>query len=129
MLTSRFAAIAFTSATLVALAGCGEGAPPVSSSTAEATVHGTVTYKGKPVTEGEIRFDPTNVQRRNAPIVTAPIGKDGTYSVKTLVGENSVSFILPALTKSDPSLAYATLQYTAPGGDSTYDVQLPPNQP
>ena len=58
--------------------GCGGGAPPVDSSTAEATVQGTVTARGKPVTRGVITFDPSNIERPVGPR-TAPIGKDGTH--------------------------------------------------
>jgi hypothetical protein len=78
--------------TLLAGWGCGGGsAPAVSSSMTEATVSGTVTIKGKPATGGQILFDPSNINRRDARPRTAAIGKDGSYTVTTLVGENLVS--------------------------------------
>jgi len=124
-LCGRFAARAGALTILLALAGCGEGPPPVSSTNAEATVHGTVTYKGAPVEGGDIRFDPSNVQRRDAKTATAPIGKDGTYKVTTLQGSNMVRFSLPAeLTKQDPALATTEKPYDVPGGDSTLDIKL-----
>lgn len=110
--------------TALTLVGCGEGAPSVSSSTTEVTVKGTVKYKGQPVKEGTIRFDPANIQRKDAQAVTAPIGADGTYTVKTLQGENTVSFDLPTLVKKDFGLASTSLVYDAPAGESTYDPEL-----
>jgi hypothetical protein len=115
----------------LAASGCesGGGAPSVSSSTTEATVHGTVKYKGTPINEGQIVFDPANIQRKSAAAVSAPLGKDGSYSVKTLVGGNSINFRLPALEKKDPSLAYATILFDVPGGDTTKDIDLPLTNP
>lgn len=110
--------------TVLALAGCGDGAPPVSSSTTEVTVHGTVTYKGKPVKKGTIRFDPANIARRDAKAASASIGEDGTYTIKTLQGENSVGFELPDLAKKDFALASASFVYDAPAGDSAKDFDL-----
>ncbi len=115
----------------IALAGCegGGSAPSVSGSTTEATVHGTVKYKGQPVEEGDIVFDPANVQRKTAAAVTAPIGKGGAYTIKTLVGGNTINVKLPKLAKNDPSLVYVAIPYDVPSGDSTKDVDLPPAQP
>lgn len=114
---------------LLALAGCNDGTPSASSSGSEATVHGVVKYKGEPVTEGTIRFDPANINRKMAKLVSAPIGKDGSYTIKTLVGGNTVGFDLPALAKKDPDVVYATFQYEVPSGDSTYNIDLPPAKP
>jgi len=117
-------------AALFALTGCeGGGTPSVSGSNTEVTVKGKVTYKGQPVTEGEIRFDPANINRRDAKIVSAPIGKDGTYTVKTLQGENTVRFNLPTLAKQDFGVASASITYDAPGGESTKDFELAPAAP
>ena len=56
-------ATALVTTTFLAIsAGC-SGTPSVESSTTEATVKGTVTARGKPVTEGELRFNPTNYMR------------------------------------------------------------------
>ncbi|MDR3639360.1 MAG: hypothetical protein P4L84_36500 [Isosphaeraceae bacterium] len=115
------------SSAALALSGCGSSAPPVSSTTAEATVHGTVKYKGAPVEAGNIRFDPSNIQRRDAKIASAPIGKDGTYKVTTLQGGNVVRFELsPELRKKDPRLATSEKEYDVPSGDSTLDIELAP---
>jgi hypothetical protein len=74
--------------------GCGSN---FSSSGEEATVKGTVRVHGKPVTNGQITFRALNANRRNAPTNNAPIGKDGSYTIKTLVGENSVSVVCKEL--------------------------------
>jgi len=112
--------------TLLALGwGCG-GGPAVETSTTEATVKGTVTIKGKPATEGSVTFDPSNINRKSESPRSAPIGKDGTYSVKTLVGLNQVTFSIPAIAK-DAQLQDARLEYVAEPGEHTFDIVLPPS--
>src|SRR4051794_1620116 len=61
-----------TSATVWVVLGCG-GKPSVDSSNTEATVKGVVTINGAPATGGEISFDPTNYQRKFAPLAVAPL--------------------------------------------------------
>jgi hypothetical protein len=118
--------IALVAAGLVAPWGCdGGGAPSVESSRTEAKVHGSVKARGKSLTSGEVVFNPANSARPDAPSRTAPIGKDGTYEVTTLVGLNSVRVAGPPLEK-DPQLGYAALRYDVKSGDNTFDVELPP---
>src|SRR5262245_45902495 len=69
--------------------GCGSS-PPVSGSRDEATVSGVVRLHGKPVDNGTVVFNVANVNRPSAPPREAPIGKDGSYTIKTLLGENNV---------------------------------------
>jgi len=67
--------------------GCGNpDAPPVSGSMDEVTVKGTVRVRGKPVNNGIVTFRTSNINRPMAPTREAPIAKDGTYTIKTLVG-------------------------------------------
>ncbi|WP_435018837.1 hypothetical protein TA3x_000824 [Tundrisphaera sp. TA3] len=107
------------------LSGCGGGSPPsVSGSSTEVTVHGVVKYKGEPVKGGKIQFDPGNINRRDAKPVGADIGPDGTYTIKTLYGENVVSFDVPTVSKKDQSVMTRSYSYSAPSGDSTYDIEL-----
>ena len=111
---------------LVAIgSGCEGGKPAVDSSTEEATVKGVVTFKGKAVTKGEIAFDPSNYQRKMAAASRAPIGADGRYSIKTLVGENKVSFAIPE-TARDPKLQDLMLPRVIKSGENTLDFELPP---
>ncbi|MDR3638928.1 MAG: hypothetical protein P4L84_34300 [Isosphaeraceae bacterium] len=105
--------------------GCGDGAPAVSSSQEEATVHGKVTYQGKPLSGGEIRFNPANARRPDAVMRTATLDKDGSYTIKTLVGQNTVSLSVPSLSKKDPRLSYTMIPYDVQSGDNTFPVELP----
>lgn len=93
-------------ASLVAAVGCdgGPSTPSASLSKEEATVSGSVTVKGAPATGGEIVFDPQNIYRKDAAIKTAPIGANGSFTIKTLVGENAVTVKGPDIDK-DRSLA------------------------
>jgi hypothetical protein len=88
-------------------------------------VKGTVTARGKLVTDGELRFNPTNYMREGVGARTAKIQKDGHYEVKTLIGQNSVSLTGPALAK-DPQLAYGALSFDVKPGENEYNVVLPP---
>lgn len=121
----RAAALAATGLLVLGL-GCGDDKPSVDTSTTEATVKGTVKFKGKLVTKGEIAFDPSNYQRKNEAARRVPIGKDGSYTVKTLVGANRVSFAVPVMAR-DPQLQDLSLQYDVQSGDdNTYHIELPP---
>jgi hypothetical protein len=121
-LTKRATATAMTTL-LAAFSGC-SGTPSVESSTTEATVKGTVTARGKPVSGGELRFNPTNYKREDVGARTAQIQKDGHYEVKTPIGQNSVSLTGPALAK-DPQLAYGALSFDVQPGENEYNVVLP----
>jgi hypothetical protein len=105
-------------------AGCGSDGPPATSSREEATVKGTVTLRGKPVTEGEIVFDPANINRRDAAATSSAIGKDGTYSVKALVGENAV-MVNSEQVSNDPTIGQAKKFFDVKSGENTFMMDLP----
>jgi hypothetical protein len=105
--------------------GGGCDSPKATSSSAEATVHGTITVKGKPATSGKVSFNPANINRKDATTATADISKDGTYTVKTLVGGNMVTVTTPE-TQKDPVLQYNRVQYNAAAGDNTYNIEVTP---
>jgi len=105
------------------MTGCGESPPSVDSSNAEATVKGVVKIGGVPATEGEIAFDPTNFKRPNEKIRTAPIGKDGTYSIKTLTGENVIR-LGGAITKKNSALEYSKKAMMVNSGENTFDFEV-----
>jgi hypothetical protein len=107
---------------LVACSGCGP-APPGPAPSAEATVHGKVTIKGVPARGGRIYFDPTTVSRQSAPVASAEIRRDGTYTVRTWVGENRVNVETPE-TRKDPDLSVPE-PFDVKSGDNTLDVTLP----
>jgi hypothetical protein len=128
-MTTRFrtataaAAAGFLSACLAL--GCGGGPPPVDTTTAEASIHGSITFKGKPVTKGEVAFDPSNYKRKNESSRRVEIGKDGSYSVKTLAGVNRITFKIPEM-MHDAKLQDLSIEYQAQPGDNTYNLDLPP---
>ncbi len=81
------------------LHGCGDGKPRVDTSLSEASVSGTVSVKGSPATGGKIQFNPSN-SGRIVPTRVAEIGPDGSYKIKTLTGDNRVTFDGEVATKN-----------------------------
>ena len=111
---------------LTAVWGCdGPGGPPsTDSTTAESTVSGTVTVMGKLATQGNVTFDPANIRRKDAKSVTAPIGKDGTYKVTTLAGENRVIVDTPDVRKNADALGNGETTHSANAGTDTFNIEL-----
>lgn len=81
--SSRSAASAFITLTLLSLTGCG--------GEARTTVQGKITYKDQPVTSGLINF-----QLNNGPVFGGSISSDGTYSYEMPPGEYQVRIDAPA---------------------------------
>ena len=90
----------------------------------EATVSGHVTSEGKPVTKGRVVFDPANVNRRNESARTAEIRPDGTYEVKTLIGENRVTVAIPGRS-SKKATPYVQQVITVKTSGNTLDIPVP----
>ena len=110
---------------VVILAGLGsgcDGRPAVDSSTTEATVTGTVLIKGKPAIGGEIRFNPANVDRLVGPR-SAPIGKDGTYTITTYTGGNLIGFA-GSLASENPGLFRFREYFEVQRGENKKDFDL-----
>ena len=122
MRRAKWAIVGLTTA-LVIGAGCGGGTPSASSSTAEATVRGTVTVRGQPPAKGTITFDPGNINRKDAMPRTAEITKNGTYEIKTLVGENSVTVRSPAVDK-DARLSANQRTIDVQAGENTVPIEI-----
>lgn len=76
---------------IASIGGCGDGKPRVDTSKTEATVSGIVKIRGKAAEGGVILFNPSNSERVAA-TRSAPIGKDGTYTITTYTGGNQISF-------------------------------------
>ncbi|MGE3819841.1 MAG: hypothetical protein AB7I30_10415 [Isosphaeraceae bacterium] len=109
-----------------ALAGCSD-TPRVSGSMEEATVKGVVRVQGAPVTNGMITFRASNVNRPNAPTKEAPIGKDGTYTINALVGQNFVEVSCKELfTPKNRPYAENERMVDVPSGEFTLDIDVPP---
>jgi hypothetical protein len=101
--------------------GCSD-IPPVDTTTQEATVHGVITINGKAVTSGRVVFDAANIKRKVEPR-KAEIGKDGSYSIKTLVGENVVKLEANQVTKANLEAQFISTKVEP--GDNTFDIKLP----
>jgi hypothetical protein len=108
-------------ATTFLVIGCSE-TPPVDTSKEEATVHGVITINGKPVSSGRVVFDPANIKRNVEPR-KAPIGKDGSYSIKTMVGENIVKLESQEVMKANMETQFITTKVAS--GDNAFDIKLP----
>jgi len=119
--------MALASFFLVAAWGCSD-TPPVATTNAEAKVSGTITVRGKPMTGGEITFDPSNIERTDAALRKATIGKDGTYSLTTLQGHNSARISGSPMLKKEPQLAYGIHTIDVKPGDNTFNIELPPKE-
>lgn len=111
---------------LVAFVGCNDGSVGASSSSTEAQVSGQVTILGKPATDGEVVFDPVNINRRDAVLRRAPIGPDGRYKITTLIGENMALVEGPAIIKNGLAVSNRT-PVEVVAGENVIDLAVPRN--
>ena len=86
------------------------------------TVTGVVTVKGKPASGGQITFNPSNRDRK-VPAFAAPIGQDGSYTIKTYTGENEVRFA-GDVDKAYPMLGMTKKFCVVTGGGQQQDFDL-----
>lgn len=105
---------------LLALGGC-DGTPSVDSGNVEANLTGSVKVDGVPVKDGELTFDASN-SGRSGGIKTAPV-KDGTYSVKTLTGSNTIK-LTGKIAKGKPMLQQQRRSFEVKSGDNTFDMEF-----
>ena len=92
------------------------------TSLTEVTVTGVVTVKGKPASGGQITFNPSNRDRK-VPAFAAPIGQDGSYTIKTYTGENEVRFG-GDVDKAYPMLGMTKKYCVVTGGGQQQDFDL-----
>lgn len=117
--------LVLSACSLITLAwGCDGGPAPATSSMEEATVSGTVTIRGKTATKGTVFFDPASYQRPVGARSTE-IGKDGTYTIKTLVGHNAVRVSSPLIKGRE--LDDLSQSYDVKAGTNTFDIKVPPD--
>lgn len=122
---SRVVGVLSTATVFVAVWGCGDATPSTDTSSTPATVSGTITIKGKPATQGKVTFNPANVNRKTVPAATVDIGKDGSYKVSTLTGENTVTVDTPELRKNSSELGNGMLSFKAAAGENTFNIEIP----
>ena len=108
-------------ASLFATGGCGPTQPGVKPvSKVEATITGKVTVAGAAVSKGKVTVSPPG-----PPFIEniAEIKPDGTYQVKTYVGENSISVV----GTENPAAgdAYNKANFDVKEGANTIDLELP----
>jgi hypothetical protein len=108
------------------LGGCdgSGGGSTASSSTEQAKAKGKVTYKGKPLANIEVVFNPVNVNRASAALVTATTGADGSYEITSLAGGNAVSLRGASVSKN-PSLTYFSKPVDLTAGENSIDIDVP----
>jgi hypothetical protein len=122
MKRSLWAIASLTAMALVAFGqGC-DGTPSVDTSQNEVTVTGIVKVKGQPATGGQISFNPSNRDRK-VPAFSAPIGQDGSFTIKTYTGENEVRFA-GDVAKGYPMLGMIKKYCTVSGGGQQQDFDL-----
>jgi hypothetical protein len=112
---------------VIALPGCElqGGAPQVSSSLEEATVKGIVRLRGKVIDNGTIVFHCANIKRTNVGVRETSIRKDGTYTVGTLVGGNTVELHCRELRdpKTRRPIPYES-HFEVEPGENTLDIDI-----
>ncbi len=107
---------------LISGSGCSDGKPPVSSSSTEAKVKGTVTIQGKRPTKGRVTFNPANYLRKTAMPRSAPIQEDGSYEVTTLLGENTITL---EGTGYEKVVGYLLLTFEVKDGENVFNIEVP----
>jgi len=123
--TGRTGGLALALLLALTLVGCGSGAPPASSSMEEATVKGKVKQRGNPLAKLEVRFNASNINRKGAPAAMAVTNDDGSYEVTTVVGENTITFGGPAVSKYSKQLIYFNKSVDVQSGENTVDIEVP----
>jgi hypothetical protein len=116
---------------LVAISGCGSNpaASGLTSSMEEATLKGMVRVNGKAVNNGTVSFRTAHINRPNSPTKNVDIGKDGTYSVTTVVGENYVEVTCKELnTKQTKKFLGLEQLIMVKSGENDIDIELPPKK-
>ncbi len=113
----------------LAFSGCSD-APAVTGSMEEATVKGVVKIRGKAATGGKVTFRGSNINRPNAKVVEADIGKDGTFTAKPLIGKNFVEISSKDLmTARNRELTENEQLVDIPSGEATLNIELPATGP
>ena len=120
--TLRASIYLVASTALITLSGCEAPPPAAATSNTEVTVKGVVKVDATLASDGDVVFDPSNYQRQGVPR-KAPIGKDGSYSIKTLVGQNTIK-LGGELARKYQNLQHKQQVYEVQNGDNTHDLEF-----
>lgn len=112
---------------LITAVGCGGSSGPVRN---YADVTGTVKYQGKPLTVGQVIFQPGS-----GAAVTGDIQSNGTYSLKGVIGPNSVMILSrdPEPKQTGEKVPYVPpknhipAKYGTPSGAQPFEVKAGKN--
>jgi len=120
----------WAAALVIALAGCGTDVPYAEGSQEQAKVKGTVKVHGKALDGGELLFNAVN-SKRAVPPLTAPIAKDGTFTITTYVGQNIVTVHPPETRKKALARDYGLAKdeekpIDVKPGENTIDIDFVP---
>jgi hypothetical protein len=110
---------------ITTLAGCASGEAPGETTLDEAQVKGTVKVRGKPLDGGTLHFNPSNAKRVVGARDTT-IAKDGSFTVKTLVGQNVVTVTPKKRTKASYGLEYEEKTVEVKSGENSIDIEFIP---
>jgi hypothetical protein len=80
--------------------------------------------EGKPVARGDVVFDPANINRRDETARKAEIKNDGTYEVKTLIGANQVTVLIPGR-QTKAGSPYVRRICEVKAGSNHFDIEIP----
>lgn len=120
--------VLLTGLLLMSMVSCGPPPPPKRE---YADVTGTVTYQGEPLEAGIVMFQPAV-----GAIVSADIQPDGTYSLKGVIGPNTVMIVsreeAPPIspdpeTRVEPKSLIPTV-YGTPESGLKFDIEPGDNQ-
>ena len=111
-------------------AGCESGMAHVESSMEEAVVKGTIKARGTLLVGGQVNFNAVN-SKRQIGARTAPIGKDGSFTLKSVVGPNIVTVLSAKFASKSRKNQVVGLEYDEKTvilepGEQTIDLDFNP---
>ncbi|SIO36113.1 hypothetical protein SAMN05444166_4092 [Singulisphaera sp. GP187] len=117
--------VAVAAVLMTTLAGCGSRETPGETTLDEAQVKGTAKFHGKTLDGGTLHFNASNA-KRVVGARDATIEKDGTFTIKTLVGQNVVTITPKSRTKATYGLEYEEKTIEVKSGENPIDIEFMP---
>jgi hypothetical protein len=103
--------------------GCGGGVPSgntISPQAGQMTIKGTVKIQGKLASSGTVEYKSADGTSKSA-----PISKNGSYSLTAPQGAYAVTVTTPEITRK-PSLGNAVLHHDVQRGENRINIEIPP---